>query len=285
MGKRIDLEWNDTHALPAKLDLMTSFVFRRMGEETLNAVGLDNGKSRILDVGCGMGIDTGEMAKKGHYLVGLEPSGIMLAKARDWLKGWGVKASLVQGIGEEIPFRAKSFDKIVCKGALDHFYDPEAAIREMAQIAKDTGRVIIAVTNYESLGCCLARLYLKIKHLLFNKKGLAKGSWIGYGNPHTLSLSDNNSSQDLPQERHYPWEPPEDHTFKFDYFVLKKTLAKYLVVESLVGVSLFWNFPHWHGLVEKLPKRIAWALLIVMDKIAAQLPIFSDVLVCKCRVR
>jgi len=285
MSKRVDLEWDDTHALPLRLDLATSFVFQRMVGETFNAVGLYDQRARILDVGCGMGIDTREMANNGHYLVGLEPSRIMLAKAREWLQGWGIKAYLVQGIGEDMPFKARSFDKTVCKGALDHFYDPEAAIKEIAGATKSTGRVIIAVTNYESLGCRLARIYIKIKHSLLNKRASQRRPWEGYGKANTQPSPELHCLLEQKKEERYPWDPPADHTFKFDYFVLKKALEKYLIIESVVGVSLFWNLPHWHSVLERLPKAIAWSILIVLDKIAARLPIFSDVLVSRCRLK
>jgi ubiquinone/menaquinone biosynthesis C-methylase UbiE len=285
MSKRVNLEWDDIHALPPKLDLTTRFVFQRMTGETLNAVGLYNGRVRILDVGCGMGIDTGEMAKEGHYLVGLEPSRIMVAKARDWLKGLGIKAYLVQGIGEDMPFKPGTFDKTVCKGALDHFYDPETSIKEMAGVTKTTGEVIIAVTNYESLGCLLARIYIKIQKYLGNKKASEKKPWEGYGKVRMQSSPEANTLLEQNKEKLYPWDPPGDHTFKFDYFVLKKALEKYLIIESVAGVSLLWNFPHWHTIIEKLPKGIAWALLTVLDKIASRFPILSDILVSKCRLK
>lgn len=286
MNKKVDLEWDDTHALPPKFNLATSFVFHRMAGETLNAVGLYDHSTRILDVGCGMGIDAGEMAKNGHHLVGLEPSRIMVAKARDWLRGCKMKTYLVQGIGEEMPFKNGSFDKTVCKGALDHFYDPEAAIRRMAEATKKTGEVIIAVTNYESLGCRLARIYIRVKDKLLDRRASERKPWEGYGKTYTQTLNQTNKhSSAQEKEEHYPWDPPPDHTFKFDYFVLKNLLEKYLIIESIVGVSLLWNLPHWHGFLERLPKSIAWAILIVLDKIAARFPVLSDVLVSKCRVR
>jgi hypothetical protein len=66
LGK-IDLEWNDDDVLPAVLSLDTEFVFRRMTEETLAAAQSENGR-RILDVGCGRGIDAASLAQRGGLL-------------------------------------------------------------------------------------------------------------------------------------------------------------------------------------------------------------------------
>ena len=78
----------------------------------------------ILDIGCGRGIDGVELAKKGAVVIGLEPSQVMISHARNHISENGANMSLVRGVGEYLPFRAQSVDKVVCKGALDHFPEP-----------------------------------------------------------------------------------------------------------------------------------------------------------------
>lgn len=285
MGAKVDLEWNDSDALPPVFDVVTQFVFDRMTDITLEMFDYTN-MGKILDVGCGMGIDASELAKRGNDLIGLEPSNIMLKKANDWAKRQGVNIRLVQGIGEGLPFKKKSFENVICKGAIDHFYNPDMAIKEMAQATKPNGRVIISVTNYESLGCITARTLMRLRSLIFWKNKRERTHWNGYGRTKTHRIpgrdtcSGNNASKDRK-----PWDIPLDHTYKFDYFVLKNVLNKYMEVESLVGVSLFWNLPGWRELMERLPKSVALSLLTVADKIARKLPLFSDVLVSRCRVK
>jgi 2-polyprenyl-3-methyl-5-hydroxy-6-metoxy-1,4-benzoquinol methylase len=45
-----------------------------------------------------------------------------------------------------------SIDKVVCKGALDHFADPDKALQQIATAIKPGGSAVIAIANFESLG-------------------------------------------------------------------------------------------------------------------------------------
>jgi len=57
----------------------------------------------VIDIGCGTGLLTYELAKRGHRMIGAEPSHLMLEAARERLRGKSVK--LVEGtawdLGEE----------------------------------------------------------------------------------------------------------------------------------------------------------------------------------------
>ncbi|MDY7032972.1 MAG: class I SAM-dependent methyltransferase, partial [Thermodesulfobacteriota bacterium] len=285
MSTKVDLEWDDADALPPVLDIVTLFVFNRMTDVTLEMVDQKDG-GRILDVGCGMGIDASELAKKGNRLVGLEPSHVMLKKANNLSKEQSIDLHLVQGIGETSPFKKRSFQNVICKGALDHFYNPDMAIQEMADAAKHDGKVIISVTNYESLSCMLMKVFNKLRSRIIEKRKVKKDLWDGYGKTKTYRIpgKDTHTGEKTYIETRQ-WEIPTDHIYKFDYFVLKNALNRHLEVESLVGVSLFWKLPCWRMVMERLPKVLALSILSVSDKIARQFPLFSDVMVSKCRVK
>lgn len=252
MAIKLDLEWDDADALPSVFHPDTRFLFDRMTEATLDMIDLTRGR-RVLDVACGMGIDAAALIRRGGSVVGLEASRIMIQKARRWNGG---KVPLIRGIAESLPLKPNLFDYTVCKGAIDHFYDPDRAVSQMAQVIKPDGRVIISVTNFESLGCKLAR------SLAMAWEFLAKREVQG----------------------RCRWEIPPDHTYKFDYFVLRHLLQKHFEIETLLGVSLGWGFPRWGQFLERLPERISLSILVVLDKIAKRFPIFSDVLVARCRV-
>ena len=285
MGIKVDLEWDDSNALPPVLDIVTQFVFDRMTDVTLEMVDQEKG-GKILDVGCGMGIDASNLAKKGNDLIGLEPSNVMLKKANDLFEQQEVDIRLVQGIGEMSPFKRRSFENVICKGALDHFYNPDNAIREMAHAAKAHGRVIISVTNYESLSCMLMKVFTRLKSRILEKTIVKGNLWEGYGKTKThRTPCEDPHSLEKGYEKIKQWEIPLDHLYKFDYFVLKNVLNKHLEIESLVGVSLFWKLPCWRRMMERLPKTLALSILLVSDKIARKLPLFSDVMVSRCKVK
>jgi ubiquinone/menaquinone biosynthesis C-methylase UbiE len=69
----------------------------------------------------------------------------------------GRRAHDVRAWGDALPFATGSFDAVFCKGALDHFDAPSAAIAEMARVTRSNGRVVLAIANFDSLACRVAR--------------------------------------------------------------------------------------------------------------------------------
>ncbi|HIE16851.1 MAG TPA: methyltransferase domain-containing protein [Dehalococcoidia bacterium] len=251
---KLDLEWDDRGVVPEVVYPDVEFLFRRMNEVTLKSVDAKAGEG-ILDVGCGRGIDGVEMAKCGAIVIGLEPSIVMIAHANNHIAANGQKLSLVRGVGEHLPFRAKSLDKVVCKGALDHFIDPAKVMSQMAAVLKAEGRAIIAVANFASLGFRLGRMVWWLR-----KK---------------LGFKDT--------QRRMPWEVPSDHTCKFDYSFFLCLTNRYFQVEQVTGVSLFFGFPWWGLCLSKCPRGAALAVLNLLDKVASKLPMLSDIVVIKCK--
>lgn len=250
---RVDLEWDDGHVLPAKVYPDIAFLFRRMNEITLETAAVD-GNELVLDIGCGRAVDATELAKKGAQCSGLEPSRKMIAHARKHIADNGIEVSLAQGVGEHLPFKTNAFDKIVCKGALDHFSHPSQAIEEMARVLKPQGQVIIAIANFESLGFKLGRWLFTLVGVLLPRKA-------------------NNKSF---------WQIPADHTIKFDYTVLKRLVRPHLRIEQSVGTSLLVGLPGWSSLLDKLPERVSLAILKALDKVAGHVPHLSNVIVIRC---
>ena len=247
---KIDREWNDDDVLPAVLSFDTEFVFQRMTERTLAAAQSENGH-RILDVGCGRGIDAASLAKRGGVLFGCEPSRIMLRKAKDWVKNSGEGVELVSSLAEDLPFRNNAFSRVVCKGAIDHFGNPDLAVSEMCRVVAPRGKVIISVANFESLSCWLAKKLNRIFQRFLGRE--------------------------IP--RPHIWEIPADHTFKFDYLSVIALAQRYLQVENIQGVSLLWGFPRWSNTLKRIPRPFALMILKVFDSIASRHPQWGDVLI------
>lgn len=250
MPEKVNLDWNDDDVLPAVLSLDTEYVFQRMTDETLKAAQSET-RQRVLDVGCGRGIDAASLAKKGRGLFGCEPSRVMLRKAKEWLRDSGVKVTLVSSLAEGLPFMNGAFTRVVCKGAIDHFCNPEGAVSEMCRVTAPGGKVVISVANFKSLSCFLSRGLNKLSRRFFGKE---------ISPPHI-------------------WEVPADHTFKFDYPSIVALARKFLRVESIKGVSLLWGFPNWSKALKKIPRPMALILLRWLDKIASCNPVWSDVLI------
>jgi len=248
-----DLKWDDEQLFPEVLYPDADFLFRRMNEATLEMVD-PHPNEVILDVGCGRAIDGVEFVRKGAVVIGLEPSLVMINHARNYISENGANISLVRGIGENLPFRARSVDKVVCKGALDHFPEPAVVIEQIAEILRPEGMAIIAIANFDSLGFMLARAIWRLRKI------------FGFKSP----------------EGRMTWEIPEDHIYKFDYSSLKRLVGKYLKVEQVSGVSLLFGLPWWGIFLAKLPGNMSLFILRALDKVGRHLPRLSDIVIIKC---
>jgi ubiquinone/menaquinone biosynthesis C-methylase UbiE len=251
--KKIDLEWNDDDVVPPIVYPNLEFLFQQMLHLTLEEVGASHGEL-ILDVGCGKAIDGARLWKKGARIVGLEPSKIMIARAKEHLSESKAQVALAQGIGENLPFKPHSFDKVMCKGALDHFFSPSKTMEEIARVLKPGGEMIISIANFESLGFRLAkRLYPVTKFFAPSLKGERK-----------------------------TWEPPPDHTYKFDYPSLTNLVEQHFKIRKAKGISLFFGLPLWGSFLSRLPDSVSYGILKILDKLARPFPSPADVILMRC---
>jgi SAM-dependent methyltransferase len=251
---KVDLNWDDREVLPDKIRPDVAFLLQRMNRATLEMVAAADGEL-IMDVGCGRAIDALGMSASGARVIGIEPSRVMTAHAVDMIKLDGHRISLVRGIGELVPVAAGSVDKVICKGALDHFADPEKAVQQMADAVKPGGQVIIAVANFSSLG-------FKIGEFIFWLRKV-----LGIKNPY----------------KRLPWQLPPDHTLKFDYGIVTGMAGKYLKLEKVEGVSLLCAAPGWGDLLSKLPVKTQDSVLRALDRLASRFPALSDVVILRGR--
>lgn len=97
----------------------------------------------ILDVGCGTGAITEEIARATRgRVVGVDIDPAMLGYAANWVEG----VEWAAGDAHCLPFAAGSFDAVVCNFLLLWTEDPGRAVREMARVVKEAG-VVLATTE------------------------------------------------------------------------------------------------------------------------------------------
>ena len=250
--KKLDLEWNDDDVVPAVSYPNLEFLFQQMLHLTLEDVAPSHGEL-ILDVGCGKAVDGARLWQKGAIVIGLEPSNVMIVRAKEFLSENNAQVALAQGIGENLPFKPHSFDKIVCKGALDHFFSPSKTMEEIASALKPEGEMIISIANFNSLGFRLGKKLYLVTKLLFASSA---------------------------KERK-PWEPPPDHQYKFDYPLLSSLVEQHFEIEKTKGISLFFGLPLWGSFLSKLPHFVSYSILKTLDKLARPFPSLADVILMK----
>ena len=95
---------------------------------------------RLLDVAIGDGVYTSWLRQEWS-IVGVDISTTLLAACRR--RNCGRSLRLVLSEAEDLPFRDREFDAVLSNGGFNHFNDPEAALREMARVAK-AGALVVA---------------------------------------------------------------------------------------------------------------------------------------------
>jgi ubiquinone/menaquinone biosynthesis C-methylase UbiE len=103
---------------------------------------------RVVDVGCGAGIDSliaAKMVGPTGSVVGVDMTPAMIAKARQAAHTAGVaNVEFCEGFAEELPVSAGWADVVISNGVLNLFPDKSAGLQEMARVLKPGGRLQIA---------------------------------------------------------------------------------------------------------------------------------------------
>jgi SAM-dependent methyltransferase len=101
---------------------------------------------QVLDLGCGPGFFTIELAKRGAknlMAVDLTPAAIELAEKR--CQVYQVPARFQIQNAEKLTFPDATFTHVHCNGVIHYAPDPEACVREMARVLKPGGTAMISV--------------------------------------------------------------------------------------------------------------------------------------------
>ncbi len=105
--------------------------------------------SRVLDVGCGLGVQSVELASRGYHLVGLDISATMVSRAYDEAEDRGLRIDFVRGDMREATFE-QPFDALLCWGTSFGYFDEgdnERAVRQFHRALKPQGVLLLEVVN------------------------------------------------------------------------------------------------------------------------------------------
>jgi len=111
-----------------------------------------------LEVGCGGGLMTEEVACMGFDTTGVDPSERSVLVAARHARDGGLNIRYLTGSGESLPFEDQSFGVVFCCDVLEHVRDLPKVISEISRVLKPGG-----VFYYSTLNRTLASLVGAIK--------------------------------------------------------------------------------------------------------------------------
>lgn len=116
---------------------------------------LDRRPARVLDVGCGQGTQALHLARAGHEVTGLDPSGDLLAAFEAALADEpaevAARVRLIRGAGERAPElvtgERANFDLVLCHGVLMYLGDITPMLAALTRVAAPGGAISLLVRN------------------------------------------------------------------------------------------------------------------------------------------
>ena len=108
------------------------------------------GTGRILDVGCGVGMETARFCGPDRRVVGVDYDAETAVLARNDFGPGGVEgtdAEFVAMDGAALGFRSGSFDAVCSSHIIEHFVMPENHAAELARVCTDDGTAFVITPN------------------------------------------------------------------------------------------------------------------------------------------
>ena len=121
-------------------EMVVQFVFRNFNRD---------GKTKVLDLGCGAGRHVYFMANENIDTYGTDISKDGIEYTKTILKQHGLDADLKVASVDNIPYKDNYFDGIICSGVLCYCDSNELkeAAKEIFRVLKPNGKVIINTRN------------------------------------------------------------------------------------------------------------------------------------------
>jgi ubiquinone/menaquinone biosynthesis C-methylase UbiE len=118
-----------------------------------------NAGNKVLEIGCGIGMDAGELAKLGSQVVGVDLSPQSIGVAQRYFELKGLCGELRVANAEKLDFAEGEFDVVYSFGVLHHTPDINQALDEAYRVLRPGGLVFLMLYCRHSLNYFVHRLF------------------------------------------------------------------------------------------------------------------------------
>ena len=138
---------------------------------------------RVLDVGCGIGIDVMALAQligpQGQAF-GADADAEMVQQARAKIAEAKIThASVERASAGKLPWPDETFDSVRCERMLQHLEQPESALAEMLRVTRPGGRVVVLDTDWGSLSINAPNSALERRLVEFKPEQALRNGFVG----------------------------------------------------------------------------------------------------------
>ena len=173
-----------------------SFAFSRLfqrywNQELIEMLPVDK-TVRVLDLGCGIGLLSADLARNFEFVIGLDISIDMLRRLKlgnNCIKG------LVNASGNMLPFLQNTFDVVICRGSLHHIRVLDKTLQEIWRVLRTGGLLVLSEPSND---CVLIRLVRRIMYKI--SKGFNEED-RGFQTKELRSILTNNNFDILEKKR------------------------------------------------------------------------------------
>ncbi len=102
---------------------------------------------RVLEVGCGAGVDLARFARGGAVVTGVDLAAIGDCAGARQFRAAGLQGDFRVANGESLPFADNSFDLVYAHGVVQYTANPERLVAECRRVLKPGGEAVFQVYN------------------------------------------------------------------------------------------------------------------------------------------